>query len=69
MPRPTSGLVKINFYLEPTVLQGYKWLAKAKGTTYSELLRTAALDFIVPAVKKQQDVIHALADTQEAADG
>lgn len=67
MPRASLGLKKINFYLEPTVLQGFKWLATARGTTYSDLLRLAAKEFIIKEIKAEQENIEVLAVT--AAEG
>ena len=61
MPRPSLGLTKVNFYLDPAVLRGYKWLAAARGTTYSELLRVAARDFVLKEIKKEQGDIETLA--------
>ena len=69
MPRPALGLVKVNFFLDPNVLKGFKWLATARGTTYSELLRLAAKEYIVEEIHKEQRDIEILATTQEAADG
>jgi len=67
MPRPSLGLIKVNFFLDPNVLQGFKWLAVARGTTYSELLRLAAKEYIVPEIRKEQDDISVLAVTQDTA--
>ena len=67
MPRPSLGLTKVNFYLDPAVLQGYKWLAAARGTTYSELLRVAARDFVLKEIKKEQGDIQTLAVTEPEA--
>lgn len=58
MARPSMGLTKVNFYADPTIISGYRWLAKARGTTYSELLRIAAKQYIVEEIRKEQaDVV------------
>lgn len=71
MPRPSLGLKKINFHIEPSVLNGLRWLAKSKGTTYSELIRVATKEYVFQELKKEQDVIATLsvAQEEEVADG
>lgn len=69
MPRHALNLVKVNFFLDPAVLQGFKWLANARGTTYSELLRIAAKEYIVSEIRKEQEDLNVLASTQEIASG
>lgn len=69
MSRPSLGLIKINFRLDPAVLSGFRWLATARGTTYSDLLRLAAKEFIIREIKKEQEDIVVLARTAGDADG
>lgn len=64
MPRPSLGLQKVNFHIDPTVLHALRWLADSKGTSYSELLRIAAKEYVFQELKKEQEVIAALAVTQ-----
>ena len=46
MPRPKLGNVRINLLIQPKVLAALRKLANIKGTTYSELLRTAAEQYV-----------------------
>lgn len=64
MARPSLGLSKINFYLDPKVLDAYKWLATQRGTTYSELIRAAALAYIVDEINKERGNIETLSFAQ-----
>jgi hypothetical protein len=54
MPRQKTGNIRINFMLPPKVLTAYKALAKRRGTTYSELLRVAAKEFIIKELKTEK---------------
>ena len=47
MPRRPNDLIKLNLYFQPQVLEGLKRVAAAKGTTYSELIRTACREYVV----------------------
>ena len=69
MPRPSLGLTKINFFCDPAVVQGLKWLAKSRGTTYSELLRTASKEFVLREIRVEQEDLVTLASVDTAADG
>jgi hypothetical protein len=68
MPRPSLGLEKVNFFCEPSVLRGLKWLAKARGTSYSELLRAATKQFVIEGISAEQENIAALARVPEDSD-
>lgn len=69
MARPSLGLTKVNFHIDPSVLKGLKWLANSKGTSYSELLRIAAKQYVVEEIKKEQGDIMALSVAQDVANG
>lgn len=47
MPRQSVDRVKINLYFQNNILDGYKKLAKMRGTTYSELIREACRQYLV----------------------
>lgn len=47
MARTSQDRVKVNVYLQSKVLEGLKKLARIKGTTYSELLRIASMEYIL----------------------
>ena len=57
MPRQTSNMTKVNVLFDPKILEALKWLAKAKGTTYSELIRAIIKERIVEEIKKEQETI------------
>ena len=67
MARPSLGLSRVNFHIDPSVLVGLKWLASSRCTSYSELLRQAAKEFVVREIKNEQDSIEQLAIPQEVA--
>lgn len=69
MARSSTGMLKVNFYMEPTVLDALKWLAKARGTTYSELVRKAARQYVVEEIQKEQEDIAVISSTKEASSG
>lgn len=45
MPRHQNDLIKVNLYFQPQVLEAIKRVAHVKGTTYSELIRTACREY------------------------
>lgn len=47
MPRDSAGNSKINIYFNDKVLEALKRLARARGTTYSELIREASKEFVL----------------------
>ena len=47
MARPKLNNVRVNFLLDPRQLTWFRRVAQARGTTYSELLRRAAREFIM----------------------
>jgi hypothetical protein len=47
MPRPPSDRVKVSFYVPAKTLQALKRIAELKGTTYSDLIRQAAMSVVV----------------------
>jgi metal-responsive CopG/Arc/MetJ family transcriptional regulator len=60
MPRTPQDRVKVNVYLDKKVLDGLKKVSSARGTTYSELIRVAARDYLVkegPKVLAEQRAI------------
>ena len=69
MARPSMGLTKVNFYVDPTVLEGYKWLARTRGTTFSELLRIAAKQYILEEIRREQGDLTTMASVQAKASG
>lgn len=55
MARPKTDNKRINVFMEPKVLDALKVLAKRRGTTYSELIRTAAREYVVTELKRERD--------------
>jgi hypothetical protein len=55
MTRASAGNDKINIYFNAKVLAALKRLALAKGTTYSELIRQASLEFVLREGPKMMD--------------
>lgn len=47
MTRVTAGNSKINIYFNDGVLKALKVMARARGTTYSELIREASRVFVL----------------------
>lgn len=47
MSRTSTGNTKINIYFNDQVLEALKKMAIARGTTYSELIREAARDYVL----------------------
>lgn len=47
MTRATAGNSKINIYFNDGVLRALKVMARARGTTYSELIRDACRTYVV----------------------
>lgn len=47
MTRASAGNSKINIYFNDGVLDALKKLARARGTTYSELIRIASRDYVL----------------------
>ncbi len=47
MPRPTSGNIRVNFYIDPRVLAALRKLARRRGTTYSDLIRMATNAYVI----------------------
>lgn len=54
MTRVTAGNSKINIYFNDGVLKALKVMARARGTTYSELIREACRLYVL---KNATDVI------------
>ena len=55
MARVKTGHVRINFLMPPKVLQAFKALAKRRGTSYSDLLRDAAKEYIIRELRSESD--------------
>jgi hypothetical protein len=66
MPKGSLGLHKVNMLCDPQVMRGFRWLADARGTTYSELLRLALREYIVREIAKEQENIKTLSVVSEA---
>lgn len=47
MPRNPQDRIKVNVYVQTNVLAALKKIALMKGTSYSELLRQAAAEYVV----------------------
>jgi hypothetical protein len=69
MPRQSRGLVKINLFIDPQVLEAAKWLASARATAYSEIIRTAVKKYVVEEIRTEQEDIAVLSEAQEAVNG
>lgn len=53
MPRVSLGHIKINFMIDPKTLRGAKALAKARNTSYSEILRVAIDAYVESELRKE----------------
>ncbi len=57
MAKPRSSMVKSNIYIDPKVQKGLRYLAKKRGTSYSQLVREAMRKFMVEELHKEKDII------------
>lgn len=55
------GLVRVNFFIDPTVLKGLQWLAETRGTTVSEIVRMSCKEYVVREIRVEMDNIKVLA--------
>lgn len=60
MPRDSAGNDKINIYFNAKVLEALKRLARARGTTYSELIRQASMEFVLREGPKIMEEVKAV---------
>ncbi len=51
MPRPPSGNIRVNFYIDPRVLAALRKLARRRGTTYSDLIRMATNAYVISELR------------------
>lgn len=65
MVRLSTGSTKINVYMPDNVLAALKKLAEMKGTTYSELIRVAAQQYVVREGPKMIQEAKQIAATAE----
>lgn len=59
MARQKTGNERVNVYMQADVMRGLRFLAQRRGTSYSELIRVAARDFVIREVPKERDKIDA----------
>lgn len=59
MPRRKSDSTRINYYQPNSVLKVIKYLAKKRGRTVSDLLRTAVHEYAVREYKLEQEKVDA----------
>ncbi len=57
MAKPRSSMVKSNIYIDPRVQKGLRYLAKKRGTSYSQLVREAMRRFMVEELTKEKDIV------------
>lgn len=55
MARPNTDSERVNIYIPRRVMKVLRALAKRRGTTYSELVRTATREFVIAEAKKEQE--------------
>ncbi len=56
MPRPPSGNIRVNFYIDPRVLAALRKLARVRGTTYSDLIRMATNAYVISEVQARSKI-------------
>jgi len=54
MARPNTDSERINAYIPRRVMKVMRALAKRRGTTYSELIRTAVREFAIREAKVEK---------------
>lgn len=54
MARPNTDSERVNIYIPRKVMKVARALAKKRGTTYSEVVRTATREYVIAEVKKEQ---------------
>lgn len=64
MSRRALGHTKVNVFIDPTVLEALRWLARARGTSYSELIRTATKRFVLQEISKEKEDMVSLASLE-----
>ena len=55
MARPKNDVERINAYIPVKVMAAVRKLARRRGTTYSELIRTAVREYAVREAKVEKD--------------
>lgn len=68
MPKPSLGLVKTNVQLDPSVIAAFKWLATSRNTTFSELIRIAAKEFVLKEIRLEKENTELLSSIPIAED-
>ncbi len=56
MPRPPSGNIRVNFYIDPRVLAALRKLARVRGTTYSDLIRMATNAYVISEIQAMSKI-------------
>lgn len=56
MPKPKTGMIKSNIYVDPKVRNGLQYIAKRKGTTYSALIREAMREYVVRVLREEKQI-------------
>jgi len=57
MARPKTDNERINVFMQHDVMRALRFLAQRRGTTYSELIRSATREFVIREVPKEKDKI------------
>ena len=60
MSKPSLGLERVNFFIEPQVKKALVWLAARRGTTFSEVIRMACKQYAVQEVNKERETTQQL---------
>lgn len=59
MARPKTDNERINVFMQGDVMKALRYLARRRGTSYSELIRIAAREFVIREVPKEKAKIDA----------
>lgn len=53
MPKPKTENIRVNLLMPPAVVKGLKALAQRRGTTYSELIRSACREYVTTELRNE----------------
>ena len=56
MARPKRDMQRVNYYVQRNVLQGLAKLSELRGSTASELVRTALRAYVMEELTKEQAI-------------
>jgi len=68
MSTPAAPSVRVNVYLEPKLLNATRILADRRGSTMSDLFRTALRQYVVAELKREREETELLLSQPQQAE-